>query len=223
LRSLTTGDRRTTRLRAAALLSAGTAGPGRTLGGESIFEIGSITKVFTGVLLADMGRRGLEDPPQADRSSTRVRIAQRDGDAGETVSSAPSNQARPFTSRPCTNTKGSRSERSEESEDPPQADRSSTRARIAKRDGNAGETVSSARDAPEPGASFESRALAVEPAGVELASARQARPDLSCYRETTNGQRPDATVTLTVPLIAMPGTHRPTDPPRGSAPAAFPF
>jgi hypothetical protein len=164
-----------------------------------------------------------EDPPQADGSSTRVRIAQRGGDAGETVSSTPSNQARPFTSRPCTNTKGSRSERSEETEDPPQADRNSTRVRIAKRDGDAGETMSSARDAPEPGASFESRALAVEPAGVELASARQARPDLSCYRETTNGQRPDATVTLTVPLIAMPGTHRPTDPPRGSAPAAFPF
>lgn len=47
------------------ILSAGTAGPGRTLGGESIFEIGSITKVFTGVLLADMARRGeisLSDP-----------------------------------------------------------------------------------------------------------------------------------------------------------------
>jgi serine-type D-Ala-D-Ala carboxypeptidase/endopeptidase len=47
------------------ILSAGTAGPGRTLGGESIFEIGSITKVFTGVLLADMVQRGevaLDDP-----------------------------------------------------------------------------------------------------------------------------------------------------------------
>jgi serine-type D-Ala-D-Ala carboxypeptidase/endopeptidase len=41
------------------ILYAGTAGPGRTLGGESIFEIGSITKVFTGVLLADMARRDL--------------------------------------------------------------------------------------------------------------------------------------------------------------------
>jgi serine-type D-Ala-D-Ala carboxypeptidase/endopeptidase len=47
------------------ILSAGTAGPGRALGGESIFEIGSITKVFTGVLLADMVQRGvvsLADP-----------------------------------------------------------------------------------------------------------------------------------------------------------------
>jgi antitoxin HigA-1 len=37
--------------------------------------------------------------------------------------------------------KGSRSERSEESEDPPQADRSSARVRIAKRDGDAGKTA----------------------------------------------------------------------------------
>jgi serine-type D-Ala-D-Ala carboxypeptidase/endopeptidase len=47
------------------VLHAGTAGPGRTLGPESIFEIGSITKAFTGVLLADMVRRGdvaLDDP-----------------------------------------------------------------------------------------------------------------------------------------------------------------
>jgi hypothetical protein len=48
---------------------------------------------------------------------------------------------RPFPSWPCTNTGGSRSERSEESEDPPQADRSSARVRIAKRDGDAGETA----------------------------------------------------------------------------------
>jgi serine-type D-Ala-D-Ala carboxypeptidase/endopeptidase len=41
------------------ILSAGTAGPGRTLGGGSIFEIGSITKVFTGVLLAEMARGGV--------------------------------------------------------------------------------------------------------------------------------------------------------------------
>jgi serine-type D-Ala-D-Ala carboxypeptidase/endopeptidase len=47
------------------ILSAGTAGPGRTLSAETIFEIGSITKVFTGVLLAYMARRGevvLSDP-----------------------------------------------------------------------------------------------------------------------------------------------------------------
>jgi hypothetical protein len=37
-------------------------------------------------------------------------------------------------------TKGNRSERSEESEHLPQADRNSTRVRIAKRDGEAGET-----------------------------------------------------------------------------------
>jgi hypothetical protein len=44
------------------------------------------------------------------------------------------------TCYPVANTEGSRSERSEESEDPPQADRSSTRVRIAQRDGDAGET-----------------------------------------------------------------------------------
>jgi serine-type D-Ala-D-Ala carboxypeptidase/endopeptidase len=46
-------------------LSAGRAGDGRTLGPETVFEIGSITKVFTGVLLADMAKRGevsLDDP-----------------------------------------------------------------------------------------------------------------------------------------------------------------
>ena len=46
-------------------LSAGHAGEGRTLGPETVFEIGSITKVFTGVLLADMVQRGevsLDDP-----------------------------------------------------------------------------------------------------------------------------------------------------------------
>jgi hypothetical protein len=37
--------------------------------------------------------------------------------------------------------KGSRSERSEESEDLPQSDRNSSRVRIAKRDGDAGETL----------------------------------------------------------------------------------
>jgi hypothetical protein len=42
---------------------------------------------------------------------------------------------------PVPNPKRSRSERSEESEDPPQADRSSIRVRIAQRDGDAGETI----------------------------------------------------------------------------------
>jgi hypothetical protein len=54
-------------------------------------------------------------------------------------------EADPHTHRrvlsPCTDTEGSRSERSEESEDPPQADRRSTRVRIAKRYGDAGETA----------------------------------------------------------------------------------
>jgi serine-type D-Ala-D-Ala carboxypeptidase/endopeptidase len=47
------------------VFAAGDAGPGRTFGDASVFEIGSITKVFTGVVLADMVRRGevaLDDP-----------------------------------------------------------------------------------------------------------------------------------------------------------------
>jgi CubicO group peptidase (beta-lactamase class C family) len=48
------------------IVSFGAAGPGaRALGPESVFEIGSITMVFTGILLADMARRGelgIEDP-----------------------------------------------------------------------------------------------------------------------------------------------------------------
>jgi serine-type D-Ala-D-Ala carboxypeptidase/endopeptidase len=46
-------------------IAVGDAGPGRTLDRHSVFEIGSITKVFTGILLADMARRGevsLDDP-----------------------------------------------------------------------------------------------------------------------------------------------------------------
>jgi len=48
------------------IVSYGDAGPyARPLGEKSVFEIGSITKVFTGILLADMVARGevsLEDP-----------------------------------------------------------------------------------------------------------------------------------------------------------------
>lgn len=45
--------------------AAGTAGAGRSLDAQSVFEIGSITKAFTGILLADMVLRGevsLDDP-----------------------------------------------------------------------------------------------------------------------------------------------------------------
>ncbi|HSJ10312.1 MAG TPA: serine hydrolase, partial [Longimicrobiales bacterium] len=64
-------------------LSAGRAGDGRTLGPETVFEIGSITKVFTGVLLADMVRRGevsLDDPVSKYLPS-HVTVPVRDGKA----------------------------------------------------------------------------------------------------------------------------------------------
>ena len=48
------------------IFAAGDAGPGaRPLGAQSVFEIGSITKVFTGILLANMAAKGevsLDDP-----------------------------------------------------------------------------------------------------------------------------------------------------------------
>jgi serine-type D-Ala-D-Ala carboxypeptidase/endopeptidase len=63
------------------ILSAGTAGPGRTLGGGTIFEIGSITKVFTGVLLAEMARRGVVslDDPVAEHLPPEVTVPARGG------------------------------------------------------------------------------------------------------------------------------------------------
>jgi hypothetical protein len=52
-------------------------------------------------------------------------------DAGETIPTPHTHQPPALHFLPVPNPKGSRSERSEESEDPPQADRSSTRVRIA--------------------------------------------------------------------------------------------
>ena len=63
------------------VLAAGEAGPGRTLDGQSVFEIGSITKVFTGTLLAEMVRRGevaLTDPV-AKYLPDSVRVPSRNG------------------------------------------------------------------------------------------------------------------------------------------------
>ena len=61
---------------------AGSAGEGaRTLGPQTVFEIGSITKVFTGTLLADMVRRGeasLSDPVARSLPET-VRVPSRAG------------------------------------------------------------------------------------------------------------------------------------------------
>jgi serine-type D-Ala-D-Ala carboxypeptidase/endopeptidase len=62
----------------------GNAGPGALpLGADSVFEIGSITKVFTAILLADMAERGevkLDDPIARYLPST-VRVPQRSGRA----------------------------------------------------------------------------------------------------------------------------------------------
>jgi hypothetical protein len=80
--------------------------------------------------------------------------------------------ARGFPS-PSLNTKGSRSERSEESEDPPQADRSSTRVRIAQRDGDAGETGRAPGIRRRPALPPSTRIPA--PKGVDPSEARGAR------------------------------------------------
>ena len=47
------------------IFSAGSSGSARPLNGNTVFEIGSITKTFTSALLADMVQRGevkLDDP-----------------------------------------------------------------------------------------------------------------------------------------------------------------
>lgn len=53
------------------------------LDAESVFEIGSMTKVFTGIVLADMSRRGEVDlnDPVADHLPPDVRVPIRDGGA----------------------------------------------------------------------------------------------------------------------------------------------
>ena len=64
------------------MIAHGDPGPGaRPFDGESVFEIGSMTKVFTGILLADMVRRGeveLADPV-ADLLPRDVRVPERNG------------------------------------------------------------------------------------------------------------------------------------------------
>lgn len=64
------------------IVSYGDAGPNaRALGARSVFEIGSITKVFTGILLADMVAQGevsLSDPV-SDYLPSRVTMPSQDG------------------------------------------------------------------------------------------------------------------------------------------------
>lgn len=67
---------------ATRIYTAGTTGrPGLRLGGDTLFEIGSITKTLTASLLADMVRRGevkLDDPVSMHLPAT-VRVPQRGG------------------------------------------------------------------------------------------------------------------------------------------------
>jgi len=76
----------------------GDAGAGAPpLGPETVFEIGSITKVFTGILLADMAREGvlsLEDPVQ-DHLPDRVKVPARPGQAIRLVDLATHRSALP--------------------------------------------------------------------------------------------------------------------------------
>jgi len=64
------------------VMASGSAGPNALpLDGESVFEIGSITKVFTGILLADMVRRGEVDlsEPIAQLLPPQVHVPTRNG------------------------------------------------------------------------------------------------------------------------------------------------
>ncbi len=63
------------------VIAAGVSGTGRPLDGDTVFEIGSITKVFTASLLSDMVRRGevkLDDPISKYLPAT-VRAPSRNG------------------------------------------------------------------------------------------------------------------------------------------------
>jgi serine-type D-Ala-D-Ala carboxypeptidase/endopeptidase len=65
-----------------SLAAFGNAGPGvRPLDADSVFEIGSITKVFTAILLADMADRGdlKLDDPVALHLPADVRVPERNG------------------------------------------------------------------------------------------------------------------------------------------------
>jgi len=94
--------------------------------------------------------RGAQREQWANRSSS----GRPQGHSGHRPLSA----YRCYTATLYPNKKGSRSERSEESEDPPKADRSSIRVRIAQRDGDAGET-DRARGWPSARQSEDHRAL----------------------------------------------------------------
>ena len=63
------------------LVSVGEERPGRKLDEQSVFEIGSITKVFTGILLADMVLRGEVrlDQPIAELLPATVKVPSRNG------------------------------------------------------------------------------------------------------------------------------------------------
>ena len=66
------------------IIPMGSSGsPGQPLDGNTVFEIGSITKVFTSTLLADMVARGLVryDDPVSKYLPSSVRVPSRNGRA----------------------------------------------------------------------------------------------------------------------------------------------